>query len=302
MLPRLENKLAALVSDATGLAVGVGSLERPAAGQNSLAAAVTMLAAEPGFVPADELVEEGQGAPRKRRILPVRFEATVDIRSSPESPDAAGRGAARAALAGLVSTIGFLFTDADLQTGAGFRTSEADPGFQVLSFGLVSASAPSGLADGSFAGQVIGSGQALLWPPGISSEEGVIDAIERIVAPLPMSVKVADPALQPGKETAIALELGAIQRHGAETNLAVAVLADVPLDKRGTIIGAAAGAEPGVAIVKAGSARPTFPYRAPADDPGRPGRTEYVAIHLATADRRKGVLLGSAAIRLVPAP
>lgn len=299
MIGRLENKLAALVSDAVGLGVGIGSLEAPAAGQHSLAAAVTSIVAAPGFVPNETAAVGGAAPPRSHRVLPVQFEAVIEVRSRPAGADAPARGAARGALSGLVSTIAYRFADPDMQTGSDFATAEPDPGFRVLSFGLVSATVPSGLADGTFSGQILARGRALLWPPGADDEDGVIDSIERVLVPLPVAMRVPEHGLVPGATAEIVVELGAFKRGGPQPALAIAMLADVPLDQRGTIAAAAAGAEPGLFIVAATFPETTIGYKAPAGDPGPAGRTESLAIHLATPKGGKGLLLGSATIRLV---
>jgi hypothetical protein len=302
VIGRLENKLAALVSDATRLGVGIGSLEPPAVGQQSLAAAITSIDATPGFVPNETAAVGGAAPPRSRRVLPVQFEATIEVRSRPASADAPARGAARSELAGLVSAIAYRFADPDMQSGKDFHTAEPDPGFRVLSFGLVSAAVPSGLADGSFSGQVLARGRALLWPPGAGDKDDVIDSIERVLVPLPVAMRVPEHGLLPGAAAEIVVELGAFERGAPHPALVIETLADVPLDQRGTIAAAADGPLPGLFIVPATFPETTIRYEAPLGYPGPAGRAESLAIHLATPQGGKGLPLGSATIRLVPLP
>ena len=57
--------------------------------------------------------------------------------------------------------------------------------------------------------------------------------------------------------------------------------------------------ELGVRIIPAGDAETVIAYHAPEGSLGTT-RTEYVAIHMATPDNRRGVFLGSAAVNLLP--
>src|SRR5205807_457388 len=58
-------------------------------------------------------------------------------------------------------------------------------------------------------------------------------------------------------------------------------------------------AETGLRILAIAGPRLAIPYVAPAGNPGPAGRTEYVAVHLATPARGRGLFLGSAAIQLL---
>jgi hypothetical protein len=82
--------------------------------------------------------------------------------------------------------------------------------------------------------------------------------------------------------------------------LAVTVVSDLPAGLRGTIQSGDPGVETGVRIVPAGGAETIVSYHAPTGSLGAV-RTEYVAFHLATPDKRTGVFLGSAAVNLIPA-
>lgn len=302
MLARLESKLAALVAEHTGLPVGIGALDPPGQGSRALGVAVAGFAPETGFAPYDTAFIEVGGSPRSRRVVPLGFEAVIDLRSRPAAATAPARDAARAALLEDMSSVAFLLGDPDLQTGRSFAGAEEDDGFRVLSFRLAAATAAPGLVEDDFAGRVQARGQALIWPVGTSREEGVIAAIDRVLAPLPVPVLIKDRGLRPGQTTTVTLELGTLERMNGATDLAVTVVGDVPPASRGTLPDAPADAETGVALVRVETPRVAIRYRAPDQGPSGAGRTEYLAIHLATPDGKAGVHLGSAAIRLLAAP
>lgn len=312
MLGTLEAKLAAVVSDGVAsrphLDVGVAPLDLPEAGKGDIALSLSSFAAETGFVPHTNSAIGPPGQPQSRRVLPLRFDAVIDFRTRPAAAGAAARADARALLLEDMSAVAYLLAEPALQNGTGLATADPDPGFKVLGFALAAATAPAGLVDGCYAGQLVMRGDAQVWPVGAATDEGVIETIDRVIAPLPIAFRVAHASVRPGMATTVTASLGSFSRlvdpaNGARgpMRLALAVLADVPLQLRGTIPAGAAGTEVGVRIVPA-SPETAIPYKAPAGNPGPAGRLEYVAVHLATPDGRKGVYLGAAPIQLVPAP
>jgi hypothetical protein len=81
--------------------------------------------------------------------------------------------------------------------------------------------------------------------------------------------------------------------------LALTVVSDLPPNERGAITSGAAGLESGVRIVAVGDPETVAVYRAPAGELGAT-RAEAVAVHLATPEGARGLLLGSAPVLLVP--
>lgn len=312
MLGKLEAKLAAIVSDhvaaRTHLTVGIAPAGPPAAGKGVVTLALAEITPQTGFSPLDTDMVEGTGASRSRRVLPVGFRAVFDFRAKPAGNSPPARTAARTLLLEDMSAVAFLLADPSLQTGAAFAVAAADPGFRVLRFGIVAGTTVPGAADDGLSGQLVAQGEAQVWPVGVQRDEGVIEAIDRVIAPLPVTIQVAPPVVRPDKETRVTCDLGPLARLDAATGapapieLAVTVLADVPAAQRGTVPNSLAGTEAGVRIVPAGQPRVEIRYRAPAGDPGPDGRIEYLAVHLATPERAKGLYLGSAAIRLAAAP
>jgi hypothetical protein len=312
MLGTLETRLAAILSDRlaahTHLTVGIAPLAPPAAGKGIVALSVTGITPRTGFSPFDTSIVGTAAAPRSRRVLPVEFTATLDLRAKPAAAGEPARIAARARLLEDISAAAFALADPELQTGAAFATAGSDQGFQVLRFGLVTGTAAPGSAGDDLSGQIVLRGEAQLWPVGEERDEGVIERIDRLIAPLPLIMRVAPAGVRPDSEARIEFDLGGLRRRGSASGtpepaeLALSVLADVPVGQRGTVPDSLAGAEPGIRIVPAAPARVEILYRAPSADPGPAGRIEYLAVHLATPERARGLYLGSAAIRLLAAP
>ena len=302
MLGPLETKLAALVGEHSGIPVRVGTIDTPAQGGRAIGVALSRFTAESGFSPSDTTLIQAGGGPRSRRVLPIAFEAIVDFRTRPAASGAATQDAAHAALLDAMAAVAFLFGDPEVQTGKRFAPAEEDGGFRVLRFGLAAATAAPGMADDLFAGRIEARGQALVWPVGVTREEGVIAAVDSVVAPLPVAIRVAKAAIRPGQTTTVTVELGTLARGSGPTDLALTVLGDVPPASRGTLPDAPADPATGVALLRVDDPRAAIRYRAPDQDPGAMGRTEYLAIHLAAPDGKAGIHLGSAAIRLLAAP
>jgi len=326
MLGTLEARLAAIISDRLAerahLTVGIAPLAPPAAGKGAVAVALTSIAPRTGFTPFDTDLVGAADAPRSRRVLPVEFTTTVDFQAKPAAAGEPARIAARALLLEDMSAAAFLLAEPDLQTGAAFAPAAPDPGFRVLRFGLVAGTAAPGSAGDALSGQLVARGEAQIWPVGADLPEDVIETIDRLLAPLPVTIRVASAGIRPDGITTMTVDLGSTrlvdpdsgqvtelglmrrldEKTGAPVpvELAVNVLADVPLAQRGTLPDSLEGVA-GVRIVPAPQARVEIRYRAPSGDPGALGRVEYLAVHLATPERARGVYLGSAAIRLLAA-
>ena len=311
MLGTLEAKLAAVVSDGVAsrphLDVGIAPPDPPSAGKGRVAVALSSFAPEAGFVPHMMGALGSPGQPQSRRILPLRFEVGIDFQLRPAQAGAAARAAARALLLEDMSAVAYLLAEPRVQNGAELAGDGDDPGYRVLSFALASAAAPAELVADCCTGRLVMRGDAHVWPIGAAQPEGVIGTIDRVIAPLPLALRVAHAQVRPGAMTMVTVAPGSLTRlvdpngDRGPLNLALTMLADVPLAARGTIPAGDDGVETGVRILPV-TPDMALPYQAPAGDPGANGRIEYLAVHLATPDGHKGLYLGSAPIRLAPAP
>lgn len=307
MLGDLERKLAAIVSDAVAtrahLSVATTPLAAPQPGQSTAQVTLAEITPTPGFPPFDRLDAGSAAAPARRRVLPVGFAATFAFATRPAAETPAARADARALLLEDVSAVAHALADAPAGDGGVFVVAAPDPGFSVRRFlldgGLLSP------PDAPFTATLRFRGEAMVWPVGESEPEGVIAEVEPLLVALPVTLRAPEGGLRPGGEGVVRLALGRALRTVAgareASDLAVSVLADVPIGERGTVPAGAAGEETGLRILPGGE-EVAIPYRAPAGDPGPNGRTEYLAIHLARPDGGRGLFLGSAAIRLVPEP
>jgi hypothetical protein len=310
MFGDLESKLAAIVADRvaarTHLTVGVTPVDPPATGRGTVSVGLSDVTSDQGFAPKIKALSGPTATPQSRRVLPVRFRAAIAFTSRPATDTAADRATARALLLEDMSAVAHALADPGLTDGSGFVTAAPDPGFQVKEFLLANGTIKPVLDAGTFTGELICAGIADVWPVGTLAAEAVIDAVDPAIVPLPLALRVADAGVAPGGATTVTIATAFPRRltdpvtgaRGA-ARVAVAVLADVPPAQRGTITAGVAGNETGLRVLDAAGPRLVIPYRAPVANPGAAGRTEYVAVHLATADNGKGVFLGSAAIRLV---
>ena len=310
MLGDLERKLAAVVADGvaarTHLAVGIAPLDAPDLGKGTITVGLSEVAPDPGFAPSKLEVGGTAASPNSRRVLPLGFKAALSFILRPAADTAAAHGDARALMLEDMAAVAHLLSDPGMNTGGGFAIAAPDPGFSVQEFALDSGAIQSGLQSGNYAGQLHYRGRAEVWPTGAQSPEGVIQAVDPLIVPLPLGLRVADAGVRPGGSTTVTVDAPQAQRIGATVSgpravvrLAVSVLADVPPAQRGTIPAGVAGAETGTRILTVSGPRLAVPYQAPAGNPGPSGRIEYVAVHLATTANTTGVFLGAAAIRLL---
>ena len=73
----------------------------------------------------------------------------------------------------------------------------------MLQFQLDSGTVQPGIADGAYTGSLACSGRAQVWPPGPPSDEGVVRAVDAVIAPLPLAMRVADGGVRPGATTTV---------------------------------------------------------------------------------------------------
>jgi hypothetical protein len=310
VLGDLERKLAAIVADGvatrTHLAVGIAPVAPPAPGRGTISVGLSELSPDPGFAPAKVEIGGTAASPKSRRVLPLNFQTRLSFAGRPAADTAAARGDARALLLEDMAAVAHLLADVSVDSGGAFAIAAPDPGFSVQAFALESGSIPGDLDLGNYTGLLEYQGRAEIWPVGVQADEGVIAAVDPLIVPLPVAMRVADAGVRPGGSTVVTVEAPQRQRPAGPggaarepVRLAVHVLADVPPDQRGTIPAGVAGAETGLRILDVAGPHLAVPYHAPAGNPGPAGRLEYVAVHLATAANTSGVFLGSAAIRLL---
>ena len=310
MLRDLEQRFEALVAE--GLASRVHlTVTRPPAptpspGRGVAVTSLSEVSPEAFFEPGQVALTTGPGAPRSRRVLPLRFSARVEVLVRARGQGAGPLAAARELLLDDLSQAAHALGDAGVRTGSAFETGGADPGYRVLSFQLENGTIRPDAPDRTVSGALEYRGTGEIWPPAVTREEGEIRAVDALVAPLPLEIAADDAVVPAGGSTRVRVRPPAGSRLAdlaagtrSPLRLAVAVLSDLPVGSRGTIPGGEAGADPGFRVLNAAFPETAIPYQAPAGDLGAT-RLEYVAVHLARPDGRTGVFLGSAAVRLVP--
>jgi hypothetical protein len=312
MLAAIERKLAAIVGDGLAARTHLSVVAAPAGagdppqGRGIVVVAVALADAVGRFERDFVGVDVGGSLPR-RRVLPIAFTAHLDFFLTPQAGVTTGQADARVLQLDDVSLTAHLLSAAEVRSGQAFVAAAADPGYRVLRFGVGQASLTQLPARAALTASLECSAEAEIWPPGVASPEGVITQVDRVLEALPLRVDVDDPVVRGGRSTNLRLRSFTGKRlvslaTGDTTplTLAVTVTSDLPSGQRGTIESGDPGVETGVRIIPAGGAETVVSYRAPAGNLGAV-RTEYVAFHLATPDKRTGVFLGSAAINLSPA-
>lgn len=304
MLHELERKIAAAVGDGlkgrTHLSVvqAPSPASPPAAGKGMACVSLTGVVAESVFERG--LVAFGGGAAAtSRRVVPLEFTAHVRFFFTPRDSSPGGVADGRNLLLEDMSLVVHGLGGEEPRTGEAFRTA-ADSGFEVGSFELRKGRIGEELNEGTLRGELCYGGRATIWPPGVQTPEGRIDAVHPLLAALPVAVTTDEPSARAG--TTVNVRVGPLRgrRLGAAQDglkLAVTVLSDAPEAQRGTITSGTEGTERGVRIIPTGEAETVITYRAPASGIGA-GRIEYVAVHLATPEGLSGLFLGSTALRL----
>jgi hypothetical protein len=311
MLDAIESRLTAILGEALRERLHLSVVRAPAsfadldADATLLRVALGAVTPEPGFE-RHTLQLTAAPNPSSRRVLPIRFAAQLQFRARPAAGDPDADAEARARLLDDLALTAHWLGAGDVRSGAAFASAAPDPGFKVLGFGLARAGAASDLEAGLFSAALECEGSGFIWPPVPAAAEGVIGRVDALVV-APLNVRAELNLIPLGGTTRVhigPLDSRRVDGAGARgpASLAVSVLSDLPLDRRGTVTSGSAGMETGVRIVEAGPAETVITYQAPSGNVGAT-RTEYVAVHLASADRRSGAFLGSTAVKLeVTAP
>jgi hypothetical protein len=184
------------------------------------------------------------------------------------------------------------------RSGKALRSADADPGYDVIAFALESGTVARELADGMLGAELRYRGTAQIWPPGVTGPEGTIETITTRTGFQPLAFEIKPSPVVAGTSAQIV-----VRGVDAPVQLAVRVMSDLDAARRGTIASGIAGAETGVRIidVPAGANEAVIDYTAPAAPLGGT-RFELVAVHLATPEKTRSVLLGSAAVRVTESP
>lgn len=310
MLGELERKLTAIIGD--GLAgrphvlVSQAVLTpAPEAGQTALGVGLTGVRPFASFAREALAFSGTRELPRSRRVLALRFAARLGFQARPDEDSAEAVAATRGRLLDDFSLAGHLLAAEPIRQGSAFLTALDDPGFSVRCFDFAAGSLEESISpDGLLRGELRYRGEAAVWPPGASSEERPL-RVDVVLEPQPVSIEALSSVVAPSGGTTVTVALASSMRLRPEGDervpleLAVSVLGDLPPGQRGTIVSGSEGGEAGVRIVAVTPPRTSLDYVAPAS-PGRAGRIEYVAVHLATPDRLRGLFLGSTPIRVLP--
>jgi hypothetical protein len=310
MLSQIEQKLTSLIADRLVERTHLSVIEAPGpvpalqAGKGAVLVSLAEVSPESTFERARFKINGTQS----RRILPIAFAAEVELFMQPAGATDAERANARETLLDDMALTCHRLAQDDLLDGSAFAVADPDPGFKVRAFLLENAAIrrdenPNGL---SAVARYRGSGE--IWPPGVVQPAGEIRAIDTLIVPLPMQIDARDATARPGQSVAIHVRsLGGNRlmvrepRQTQPLQIAVTVLSDAPPAHRGSITGGTLGVETGFRIIDLTPPDTRVPYQAPVAASVTRTRMEYVAIHLAAPDRKRGVFLGSAAIRLEPA-
>lgn len=314
MLDELERKLVSVVAaevvDRAHLDVvqTAGPGDEPTAGRTVARFAVESCSPETGFERDVIELSGPTSAPVSRRVLPLRFTATARLAARPSGATAAARTAARGRLLGDASAICHALAAPSYHAGAEF-TVAGDPGFAVREFRLAECSLTPDPAPGAEPG-LLGAtlnwqGRAIIWPVKPPEPEGVTAAIDIELNATPLVLSARDPVVRQGGSTVVTIE-GIRGRRGTAVDppadeplaLAVSVTSDLPPAERGQLTGGTAGTEAGVRIVPLDGPLTTVTYVAPTAALGAV-RVEFVAVHYATRELGRGVLIDALPIRLV---
>jgi hypothetical protein len=312
VLSELEGKLVALVGDAfkgraeVAVVEATGKTAPAAPGAGLVRVGLSTLEPEASFLPGEQAISTGNGGAKRRRVLALRFTATLELSRQPADTTAGATVAARKLLLDDMATAGHALADPLVRTGAAFAAQGPDQGFGVRGLELVTGTVAAEPVAGLVAGTLAYSGQADIWPVGVAEDAGLIAVVDPVALALPLEINADDPVVAVGGGTTIRIRGAAANRlagPGAQTRvpqrLAVQVHSDLPPAERGAILSGDPGTEPGVRIVPAADPETAIVYRAPTGPIGTT-RVERVAVHLATAAGASGLLLGSAAVPLRP--
>lgn len=291
MLGAFESKLAAVLGDALNTRTHLGVVEAPGPGAAPVAGRGRLVASV-----RDVLPRQAFDAPAPRRTLPVSFTTRLHFGQASEDATDEKLAAARQLLTMDVSLAVFRLTSNEAQTGKMFE-SAGDAGYRILRFWLDRVYLSPDLQDGLLTAVATFRGEGEIWPVEPLQPQGVIKDTRVLLTPLPVRIVAVRPVLKAGEESDIRIEH--LAASGRSLRLAIRVVSDLALDRRGTILsGQASAAENGTRLVDAGAAETVIRYKAPAA-PLNGVRVEFVAVHVAPAgEETSGVLLGSAAMQL----
>src|ERR1051326_300043 len=306
MLGAIERKLTALIGDGLAARTHLSVVRAPGSTTAIAAAHGRLMVSVAEAVPREAFKRdfvtnlEAGGAPASRRVLPLAFRARLDLRHLPAGNSDLELADARSLLLDDIALTAHLLSADTVRSGKGFANGAADPGYRVLSLELDKAVVDRDLTNQLLTAAVEYLGTAEIWPPGVVQAEGAIASVETVVAPLPIELQPVHGQVAQGGSTQVkvtGLRAGRMTRGPLQ--LAARVVSDLPPDQRGKITNGEPGAETGLQVIAAAVPETVIEYAAPAGNLGST-RVEFVAVHLATPDKEKGVFLGSAAIQLVP--
>ena len=315
MLGDLESRITAVVAAAVSARAHLSVVQAPVpfptldAGSGAIRVALGEITAESKFERDQFTFQGSEDAPTSRRILSVGFLVLLDFRlrlPAGNGNEAVRLSSARRLLLEDMSSVSHHLGASHVHSGVEFGAAGPAPpdlGFRVRRLMFDSGAPVVEPTEEVLAGVLRYRGVVELWPVGADRSEGKIDAVDpMVVAPLRLSA--ARRAVPIGGGTTIRVpSLGHTRltsvdsRERGPVELAVTVVSDLPPDARGTITSGQAGAEAGLRIIAQDANDTELVYAAPAGDPGAV-RKEYVAVHLATPERRAGVLIGTLALEL----
>ena len=313
MLDTLESRVTAVVGELlaarTHIAVLSAAAPMPALGPGDavVRVGVTELQPRTGFG-RDSLRLDSGPPPQSQRVLSLAVTVVLSFTlRAPEvgvgQPDL---GTARARLLGDLSALGHAMGDARVQDGSIFRPAGGDAGFSMSSFVLQSGDAGTELQGDLLTAEWHYAADAQLWPLGAAVEDGLIDAVDVLVAGLPLRISADRRHLRSGEQTNVRISgikrdrLVAVDANTrAPTLIAANVISDLPIGQRGQLQGGTAGTETGLRLIPSVDGAASFIYAAPAGDPGAT-RAETVAIHIATPEGGRGVFIGGVTVGLRP--
>jgi hypothetical protein len=312
MLSAIERKLTAIVSDGLTTRTHLNVVEPPAdiqpgsAGRGVIRVSLTDVTPEAVFNPAETSLGGTGTSPVSRRVLPLHFAALLEFRMTPATGTVESLAAARDLLLTDMSLAAHILSAGEVRNGKAFSIAAPDPGFNIVKFDLEKGSVLRETAFQLLTAELRYKGMAEIWPPNVTRDEGVIAAVDPVIASLPMQIVPERRSVQAGGTARVRVRstngsrlLDSVAGTRAALRLAVRVLSDVPPDQRGAIVGGSAGAETGLRIIETTLPETIFEYLAPAGPLTSP-RFEYVAVHFARPDNLSGVFLGSTPIQLIP--
>src|SRR5215471_10467438 len=296
MLNGLETKMTAVVADGMQSRAGFVVVEAPtgltaAAGSGAVRVSVSQWTGFPGFQRDSVAFPTNTSS---RRILGLDFQATLEFLRTPAAAGDAEAVTSRSLLLEDMSLVSHLLGADDVRGGKAFIPAAPDPGFEVLSFDLITGSLPVALAGGSLAGLLQYRGRAHIWPPGVTGPEKLIRTLDTAITAQPLTFSLDRPVTPAGGSTKVRAR--SLNPH---RSIAVTVASDLAPAQRGAITSGSAGVEPGVRIVAVTQPETVIDYTAPAGNLGTT-RVEFVSVYLATIEGLRGIFLGSATVHLQP--